>query len=86
MIESPQYADLTLVDVKVEYTDPVPLRQPERILVTVAYPAGTEPPPVVGAIQALDSVAADSAFHLPTGPLVESRTPDVVVDYTARDR
>lgn len=86
VVESPQYAELTLIDVEVEYTDPVPLRQPERIVVTVGYPVGTDPPPVVDAIRALDSVAADQALRLPTGPLVEARTPDVVVDYTPRDQ
>ncbi|QLD91093.1 TIGR00341 family protein [Natronomonas salina] len=84
VVESPQYADLTLVDVEVEYSDPIPPRQPERIVVTVAYPIGTDPPPVVDALEALDSVRAESALHLPTGPLVEARTPDVVVDYTPR--
>ena len=40
VLESPQYADLTLIDVEVEYTDPVPLRQPERISSGSAIPSG----------------------------------------------
>ena len=86
VVQSHQYAELTLIDVEVQYTDPVPLRQPERIVVTVGYPVGTDPPPVVDALEALDSVEAESALHLPSGPLVEARTPEVIVDYTPRER
>ncbi|QLK25083.1 TIGR00341 family protein [Natrinema zhouii] len=84
VLDSPEYAELTLIDVTVEYTDPVPPRQPERVVVTVSYPVGTDPPPLVEEIQGRESVYAESAITLPTGPLVESHRAEVVVHYTER--
>ncbi|WIV67399.1 TIGR00341 family protein [Natrialbaceae archaeon AArc-T1-2] len=86
VLESPEYAELTLIDVTVEYTDPVPLRQPERVVVTIGHPVGTDPPPVAEEIQPRDSVYAESAIHLPTGPLIDSHRADVVVRYTEQEQ
>ncbi|NUC71788.1 TIGR00341 family protein [Haloterrigena sp. SYSU A558-1] len=84
VLDSPEYAELTLIDVTVEYTDPVPLRQPERVVVRVGYPVGTEPPRISDEIESRGSVTAESAFHLPTGPLVDSHRAEVVVYYIPR--
>ncbi|WP_276252561.1 TIGR00341 family protein [Halomontanus rarus] len=86
VLESPAYAELTLIDVTIEYTDPVPLRQPERIVVTVGYPVGTDPPPVAEELQPRESVRVESAIHLPSGPLLESHRPEVVVRYIEQER
>lgn len=86
VLDAPAYAELTLLDITVEYTDPVPLRQPERVVLTVGYPVGTEPPPIADAVQRRDSLYAESALRLPTGPLVEGQRAAVVVQYTAQDR
>ncbi|MCU4740752.1 TIGR00341 family protein [Natronoglomus mannanivorans] len=86
VLDSEEYDELTLVDVTVEYADPTPLRQPERVVVTVGYPVGTDPPPVAAEIQPRESVYAESAIHLPTGPLVESQRAEVVVHYTEREQ
>lgn len=59
-----------LIDVTVEYTDPVSPRQPERIVVTVGHPLGTEPSPLAEAIQQRESVYVESTITLPTGPLI----------------
>ncbi|UTF55004.1 TIGR00341 family protein [Natronosalvus rutilus] len=82
VLDSPEYADLTLIDVTIEYTDPVPPRQPERIVVTVGYPVGTDPPQIAEELQSRESIHAESAIRLPTGPLVESQRTEVVVYYT----
>ncbi|MFC4543772.1 TIGR00341 family protein [Halosolutus amylolyticus] len=86
VLDSPAYADLTLVDVAIEYTDPVPPRQPERVVVTIGHPIGTDPPPIGDELQSRESVRAESAIHLPTGPLVESNRAEVVVHYTEIER
>lgn len=86
VLNSTEYADITLMDVTVEYTDPVPLRQPERVVVTVGYPVGTEPPPLARVLQSRDSVYAESAIPLPTGPLIEANRANVVVRYTPQDQ
>lgn len=82
VLESPAYDGLTLTDVTVEYTDPVPLRQPDRVVVRVGYPVGTDPPRVGDELQSRESVHAESAIQLPTGPLIESHRAEVVVYYT----
>ncbi|MGQ3411854.1 TIGR00341 family protein [Natrinema sp. LN54] len=84
VLDSPEYAALTLIDVTVEYTDPVPPRQPDRVVIRVGYPVGTDPPPLVDEIQGRESVYAESAIALPTGPLIESHRAEVVVHYTER--
>lgn len=84
VLNASEYDDLMLIDVTVEYTDPVPPRQPERVVVTVSHPLGTEPPPLVEEIQQRESVYAESAITLPTGPLIESHRAEVVVYYTER--
>ncbi|WP_312908029.1 TIGR00341 family protein [Natronosalvus caseinilyticus] len=81
VLDSPEYADLTLIDVTIEYTDPVPPRQPERVVVTVGYPVGTDPPQVAEALQSRESIHTESAIRLPTGSLVEPQRPEVVVYY-----
>ncbi|WP_226482565.1 TIGR00341 family protein [Natrinema amylolyticum] len=86
VLASSEYAELSLIDVTIDYGDPVPPRQPERVVVTVGYPIGTDPPPVSDAIESRESVRAESAIHLPTGPLVESERPEVVVQYTQTDQ
>ncbi|MFC7215792.1 TIGR00341 family protein [Saliphagus sp. GCM10025334] len=81
VLDSPEYADLTLIDVTIEYTDPVPPRQPERVVVTVGYPVGTDPPQVAETLQSRESIHTESAIRLPTGSLVESQRTEVVVYY-----
>ncbi|MFC7238871.1 TIGR00341 family protein [Saliphagus sp. GCM10025317] len=81
VLDSPEYADLTLIDVTVEYTDPVPPRQPERVVVMVGYPVGTDPPQVAEALESRESIHTESAIRLPTGSLVESQRTEVVVYY-----
>ncbi|SFB72243.1 TIGR00341 family protein [Halobiforma haloterrestris] len=85
VLESAEYEGLELVDVRVEYTDPVPFRQPDRVVVTVSHPVGTDPPAIADALQQRESVRAASALHLPTGPLVDSERADVVVRYSEQD-
>ncbi|WP_339105639.1 TIGR00341 family protein [Haloterrigena salinisoli] len=84
IVESPQYDELALIDIAVEYDDPVPIRQPERIVVRVSYPVGTEPPRIGDEIRSRASIRAESAIRLPTGPLVESHRAEVVVYYVGR--
>ena len=84
VVDSPEYAELSLIDVTVEYTDPVPPRQPERVVVRVGYPVGTEPSRISDEIRSRGSVRAESAFHLPTGPLVDSHRAEVVVYYVPK--
>ncbi|APW96363.1 TIGR00341 family protein [Halobiforma lacisalsi AJ5] len=86
VLELDEYDGLELVDVRVEYTDPVPFRQPDRVVVTVSHPVGTDPPAIADALQQRESVRAGSALHLPTGPLIDSKRADVVVQYSERDR
>jgi hypothetical protein len=86
VLDSPAYAELTLMDVRIEYTDPVPLRQPERVVVSVGYPVGTEPPPLAADLQPRDSLYAESAIQLPTGPLIEANRAEIVVQYTPLDQ
>jgi len=83
VVASPAYDDLTLVDVQVEYTGPVPPRQPDRVVVRVGYPVGTEPPRVDRELSSLDSLRTESSVHLPTGPFVDPARADVVVYYVA---
>lgn len=85
VLESSEYAELVLIDVTIEYTNPVLLRQPERIVVTVGYPIGTDPPSIGEALQHRESVHAESAIHLPTGPLIESNRAEVVVYYNEKE-
>ncbi|TYL36697.1 TIGR00341 family protein [Natronococcus pandeyae] len=82
VLESPEYTELEVIDVEVEYTDPVPLRQPDRVVVTVGHPVGTDPPLVGDELQQREGVHAESAIHLPTGPLIDSQRAEVVVHYT----
>lgn len=84
VVQSPQYDDLSLIDVSVEYDDPVPLRQPERVVVRVAHPVGTEPPLIDDDIRSRGSIRAESAIPLPTGPLVGSNRAEVVVYYVEK--
>ncbi len=85
VLDSPEYAELSLIDITVEYTDPVPFRQPERVVVRIAHPVGTDPPPIGDEIQSRESVRADSAIQLPTGPLIKSQRAEVIVYYTEKD-
>ncbi|GAB3665434.1 TIGR00341 family protein [Halopiger thermotolerans] len=84
VLASPEYAELSLIDVTVEYGDPVPIRQPERIVVRVAYPIGTDPPEIGDEIRSRESVVAESAIRLPTGPLIDAHRAEVVVYYIGR--
>ena len=84
VLDSPEYAELTLVDVTVEYDDPVPIRQPERVVVRVGYPVGTDPPRIGDELRSKESVRAESAIQLPTGSLAESQRAEVVVYYDER--
>jgi len=86
VLDSPEYDELSLIDVSIEYSDPVPPRQPDRVVVTVGYPIGTDPPPVADAIRRRGSLHAESAIPLPTGPLVESQRAELVVRYTPQER
>ena len=86
VLESPEYDELTLTDVTVEYADPVPLQQPERVVVTVGHPVGTDPPQVGDDLETRESLRAESAISLPTGPLVESHRPEVVVRYVETEQ
>ncbi|AEH37445.1 TIGR00341 family protein [Halopiger xanaduensis] len=84
VLESPEYDDLALIDVTVEYDDPVPIRQPERIVVRVSHPVGTDPPRISDDIRSRESVVAESAIRLPTGPLIDAHRAEVVVYYVGR--
>ncbi|QSX00401.1 TIGR00341 family protein [Haloterrigena alkaliphila] len=84
IVESPQHDELSLIDVTVEYDDPVPIRQPERVIVRVSHPVGTDPPRIGDEIRSRESVRAESAIRLPSGPLVESQRAEVVVYYVER--
>ncbi|RKD97563.1 TIGR00341 family protein [Halopiger aswanensis] len=84
VLESPEYDDLALIDVAVDYDDPVPIRQPERVVVRVSHPIGTDPPRISDGIRSRESVVAESAIQLPTGPLIESHRAEVVVYYVER--
>lgn len=84
VLDSPEYAELSLIDITVEYTDPVPFRQPDRVVIRIAHPVGTDPPPIGDEIQSRESVHGDSALQLPTGPLIESQRAEVVVYYTEK--
>ena len=86
VLESPEYDQLELVDVTVEYTDPAPVRQPDHVVVTVGHPVGTDPPPVAETLQQRESVRTGPAIHLPTGPLIEFERADVVVRYSEQDQ
>ena len=69
-----------------EYGDPVPPCQPNRIVVEVGYPVGTDPPRITEEIQRQESVTTEPVLGLPTGPLVESRRGGIVVRYAPEDR
>ncbi|WP_049926918.1 TIGR00341 family protein [Halopiger goleimassiliensis] len=84
VIESPDHSELELTDVAVEYDDPVPIRQPERVVVRVSHPVGTDPPRIGDEIRPRESLRVESAIPLPSGPLVESQRAEVVVYYTER--
>lgn len=86
VLDSPSYADLTLIDVQIEYADPVPPQQPERVIVTIGHPIGDDPPRIATLLEARDSMQADSALHLPGGPLVEASRAQVEVRYVELDR
>ncbi|NIC00135.1 TIGR00341 family protein [Halobacterium sp. R2-5] len=83
-LDSPEYADLTLMSVTVEYTNPVPPRQPERVVVTVGYPVETDPPRLAETLRQRDIGRIGAAIHLPGGPLIDSERAEVVVVYNER--
>ena len=70
----------------IEYTNPVLLRQPERVVVPVGYPIGTDPPSIGEELQHRESVHTESVIHLPTGPLIESKRAKVVVYYNEKEQ
>jgi len=84
VLESPEYVGLTLMDVTVEYTDPVPPRQPDRVVVTVGYPLGSDPPRIAEDLRRQDIGRIEAAIHLPTGPVVDAQRAEVVVVYNER--
>jgi uncharacterized hydrophobic protein (TIGR00341 family) len=75
-----------LLDVEVQYQDPVPFQQPQRVIVTVGVPPGTDPPPLARILEQRADTRIRAAFDLPyTGPLIEANRADVDVRYTLRD-
>ncbi len=86
VLDSPEYDELTLIDTSIEYSNPVPPRQPDRVVVTVGYPIGTDPPPLADAIRQRGTLRAEADIPLPTGPLVDSQRAEVVVRYTPQDQ
>ncbi|MFC6763841.1 TIGR00341 family protein [Natrinema soli] len=79
------YEDLDLIDVEVQYTDPLPFQQPERIIVTVGISPDTDPPPLAQTLEEQANVYIPPAFDLPgMGPVVEGKQVDVEVEYVQR--
>ena len=55
VLDRPEYGELNLIDVTVEYEDPVLRRNPDRVVVTIGRPPGTEHPSLPGALaEAID--------------------------------
>ena len=79
-------ADVELIDIEVQYDDPVPFRQPQRILVTVSVPPGQEPLSLTGRIQQRADTRIQSAFHVPgVGPILDANQAEINVRYVLRE-
>lgn len=76
------YSDLELIDVQVQYRDPLPFQQPQQIIVTVGIPPGIDPPPLADALEQRADVSIPPALDAPQfEPLVPGEQVDVEVRY-----
>ncbi|WP_336365215.1 TIGR00341 family protein [Halalkalicoccus salilacus] len=85
-VETSTGTDVQLIDIEVQYDDPVPFQQPQRIVVTVSVPPGQEPLGLTNRIQQQADTRIQSSFHVPgVGPILESARAEVTVRYIFRE-
>ncbi|MFC7009208.1 DUF389 domain-containing protein [Halalkalicoccus salilacus] len=78
--------DVELIDIEVQYDDPVPFQQPQRIVVTVSVPPGEEPLFLADTIKQRTDTRIRSSFHVPGfGPILESTQAEINVRYVLRE-
>ncbi|WP_336365387.1 TIGR00341 family protein [Halalkalicoccus salilacus] len=85
-VEASTGADVELIDIEVQYDDPVPFQQPQRIVVTVSVPPGQEPLSLTDRIQQRADTRIQSSLHVPGfGPLLDSNQAEINVRYVLRE-
>jgi uncharacterized hydrophobic protein (TIGR00341 family) len=83
-VAASSYPSLEVIDTQVEYQDPLPFQQPQRIVVTVGIPPGQNPPPLAAALERRANVFIP-AFGLPgVGTIVPGKQVNVEVRYIQR--
>ena len=80
LVEEPEYANLTVLDVEVEYGDRLPLRTPERVVVTVGRPTDAAYPGLAERLR--ERIADRTGRTLPVAVHLESvdRAGEVVAE------
>lgn len=78
--------DVELIDIEVQYRDPVPFQQPQRVIVTVSVPPGQEPVALADEIQQRADTRIQASFHVPgVGPILDSSQAEINVRYVLRE-
>lgn len=76
-----------LMDINVQYQDPVPFQQPKRITLTVSMPPGAEPPNLPRILKQRVDTRIKAAFNIPLiGPLLQGNNVGIEIHYIVRQQ